>query len=228
MASGETFLSKYGVARHIYVTVTKRSAVDFAVGADWTPAGGDVKISKDGGAAANTTNLPVAIVMGNTAIWDFSITATEMSAAQVVVTVADSATKAVEDQFFCIETYGNASAEHVMDFAQALPSNFSLLSITAAGLVAITSNVKKNTALSAFTFTMTDSTLHVPATGLTVTPTRSLDGAAFGACANAVSEVSAGNYKINLAAADLNANVVMLRFAATAADDLNILVITQP
>jgi hypothetical protein len=109
------FLSKYGVARHIYIPIVKRGVVDFAVGADWTPAAGDVKISKDGGAAANVTNLPTAITMGNTAMWDFSLTATEMQAAQIKVTVADAATKAVEDQMFVIETYGDASAQHAFD-----------------------------------------------------------------------------------------------------------------
>jgi hypothetical protein len=109
------FLSKYGVARHLYVPLIKRGVVDFAVGADFSPAAGDVKISKDGGASANVTNLPTAITMGNTAMWDFSLTATEMQAAQIVVMVADSATKAVEDQTLEIETYGNASAQHEFD-----------------------------------------------------------------------------------------------------------------
>lgn len=113
------FLSKYGEARHIYIPVIKRGVVDFAVGADWTPAAGDVKISKDGGAAANVTNLPSAITMGNTAMWDFSLTATEMQAAQVMVTVADAATKVVEDTQFDIETYGNASAQHAFDLDTA-------------------------------------------------------------------------------------------------------------
>ncbi len=101
------FSSKYGVARHIYVPLIKRGVVDYAVGADWTPAASDVKISKDGGAAANTANLPVAIAMGNTAIWDFSLTAAEMQAAQIIVTVADSATKAIEDDAFVIESFGD-------------------------------------------------------------------------------------------------------------------------
>lgn len=109
------FLSKYGVARVIIIPIVKRAVVDFAVGADWTPAAGDVKISKDGGAAANVTNLPTAIAMGNGAIWSFSLTATEMQAAQIIVTVADSATKAVEDQAIVIETYGHASAQHELD-----------------------------------------------------------------------------------------------------------------
>lgn len=113
------FLSKYGVARHLYVPITKVAVKDFALAADWTPAAGDVKISKDGGAAANVTNLPVAITMGNTAMWDFSLTATEMQAKQVMVTVADSAAKAVEDALFAIETYGNASAQHALDLGTA-------------------------------------------------------------------------------------------------------------
>ena len=112
------FLSKYGVARHIYIAIPKAGSANHAVNADWTPAAGDVKISKDGGAAANVTNLPTAIAMGNSTIWDFSITATEMQAAQIMVTVADSATKAVDDTGFIIETYGHASGQHTMDLAQ--------------------------------------------------------------------------------------------------------------
>ena len=60
------------------------------------------------------------------------------------------------------------------------------------------------------------------------TATRSIDGAAFAACANAVAEVASGVYKIDLAAADLNGNAVTLRFTATGADDRLITVITQP
>lgn len=126
------FLSKYGVARHIYVPIVKRAVVDFAVGADWTPAAGDCKISKDGGAAANVTNLPTAITMGNTAMWDFSLTATEMEAAQVVVMVADSATKVVEDQSFLIETYGNASGQHAVDLDDGVRAGLTALPNAAA------------------------------------------------------------------------------------------------
>jgi hypothetical protein len=80
--------------------------------------------------------------------------------------------------------------------------------------------VKKNQALSNFAFRMVSSADHVtPATGLTITATRSIDGAAFGACANSVSEISNGWYKINLAATDLNGAVIILRFTATGADD---------
>jgi hypothetical protein len=105
------FSSEYGVARHIYIPIVKRASIDFAVGADWTPATGDVKISKDGATSADVTNLPAARTMGNTVVWDFSLTATEMQAAQVIVTVSDSATKAVEDDAFVIETFGEGQGQ---------------------------------------------------------------------------------------------------------------------
>jgi hypothetical protein len=97
-----------------------------------------------------------------------------------------------------------------------------------ATAVAITSNVKKNQALTAFTFVMTDSTTHAPKTGVSVTATRSLDGAAFSACANPVSEISNGWYQINLANTDTNANVVSLRFTGASSDDRDIQIVTQP
>lgn len=81
----------------------------------------------------------------------------------------------------------------------------------------IQSALKKNTALTGFTFVMISSTTNLPATGLTVTAKRSLDGAAFASCANAVSELSDGCYKINLDATDVNGNVVALLFTATGA-----------
>lgn len=127
------FLSKYGVARHIYIPMVKRAVVDHAVSADWTPAAGDVKISKDGGAAANVTNLPAAIAMGNSTIWDFSLTATETQAAQVMVTIGDTATKAVEDSAFIIETYGNASGQHAVDLADSVRAGLTALPNAAAG-----------------------------------------------------------------------------------------------
>lgn len=86
--------------------------------------------------------------------------------------------------------------------------------------------IKKNTALANFTFLMVD-TSDVPKTGLTVTAERSIDGAALGACANAVSEISNGLYKINLAAADLNGDVIALRFSAAGAKDRIIAIVTQ-
>lgn len=115
-------------------------------------------------------------------------------------------------------------------FSNVLPSNFSTLSISAAGLVAITSSIKKNATAAGFMFVMTDMTTHVPTAGLTVVGTRALDGAAFGALTNSgsIASVGSGTYTIDLVPADVNGNHVMLRFTNATADDLNIEIITQP
>lgn len=115
---GPYFIRKYAVGSgaDVYVPITKRAVVDYAVGADWTPAAGDVKISIDGGAAANIATLPTAIAMGNTAYWKFVFSNAELTGKQMFVTVADSATKAVEDQAFGIATCGHASAMYIRDF----------------------------------------------------------------------------------------------------------------
>jgi hypothetical protein len=79
--------------------------------------------------------------------------------------------------------------------------------------------ISKNTALSNFEFYMVQSADHISAaTGLTITAERSIDGGAFTAMSNSASEVSAGVYKINLAAADTNGDFITYKFTATGAD----------
>jgi hypothetical protein len=107
------YFRQYGVAAKIRVSMTKRSVVDFAVNADWTPATGDVKVSKDGGAIANITTLPTCIT--SSGMWEFSLSATEMQAAEVTITVIDSATKAVEDKYISVISFGGNSAGITME-----------------------------------------------------------------------------------------------------------------
>jgi hypothetical protein len=91
------------------------------------------------------------------------------------------------------------------------------------------SNIRKNQALSNFSFLMIDSTDHfTPKTGLTITAERSIDGGAFASCANSASAVANGIYKIDLAASDLNGNVITFRFTGTGADPRLITIITVP
>jgi len=164
---GEVHLRKYGTGTgaDVYVTHIKRGVVDFAVGADWTPAAGDVKVSKDGGVAANIGTLPTAIAMGNTAIWKYVFADAELQAAFLKVTISDSATKAVEDDDFTIETYGNASALHAFDLDDAQPTvdiasggiivgAFAASSITAAAIAtdAIDADALADGAITALTF----------------------------------------------------------------------------
>lgn len=93
---------------------------------------------------------------------------------------------------------------------------------TAADLAALialqASRFKKNTAFTNFVFPIMDSaTPTLPKTGLTITPTRSIDGAAFGGCANAVVEIGAtGFYKIDFATTDLNGNEITFKMAPSA------------
>ena len=98
-------------------------------------------------------------------------------------------------------------------------------SVTAA--VAVTSNVKKNSA-GRLTFVMTDSTTHNPKTGVTVTSQVSIDGGALASTANSASEISNGLYTLVLGTADTNGNALNFRLTATGADDLNIFEVTQP
>lgn len=91
------------------------------------------------------------------------------------------------------------------------------------------SNIRKNQALSNFSFVMISSTDHfTPTAGLTVTAERSIDGGAFASCANAASGVGNGVYKIDLAASDLNGNVITFRFTASGADPRLVTIITTP
>lgn len=111
----------------------------------------------------------------------------------------------------------------------ALPANFTSLLISAGGRVSVLSNFLKNTALNSFAFMMTDATTHAPKTGLVVAVQRSIDGGAFANATNTpATELSNGDYTINLSAADMNGNVIMFKFTATGADDLNIPILTQP
>lgn len=117
------FLRKYGTGTgaDVIIPIIKRGVVDFAVSADWTPASGDVKVSKDGGTEANIATLPV---INGTVGWKFVFSDAELQCKSLTVRVVDSATKAIEDQFFIVETYGDASAMFQADLSAAnLPAN---------------------------------------------------------------------------------------------------------
>jgi len=130
--------------------------------------------------------------------------------------------------FSAIENnYTSVTCHGVSSTAGVVLSPVQWFNEVTATLAAGTIFIKKNTALANFMFTMTSSTTNAPVTGLTVTATRSIDGAAFAAAANSVSEVSSGWYKINLAATDVNGTVIALRFSATGANDRDLTIVTQ-
>jgi hypothetical protein len=123
-------LRKYGEATTILFPLIARNVVDFNTAA--TFASGDTKIIKDEGAAANTTNNPAHEGNG---IYSLALTATEMQAARIAVTLIDSATKVWEDQAVIIETYGHASAQHALDLDDAT-LDVNVASIAASAITA--------------------------------------------------------------------------------------------
>lgn len=82
--------------------VIKANSTDLALTADWTPAAGDVKVILDGGAAANITALPTFI--SGTGILQWTLSAAETNATEIVVQVIDQGTKTIQDQVFIFRT----------------------------------------------------------------------------------------------------------------------------
>ena len=80
--------------------------------------------------------------------------------------------------------------------------------------------VKKNATFSNFEFLMVLTSDHAtPATGLTVTGQRSINGGAFAAVAGTIAEVSNGIYQFDALAADTNGDLITWRFSSATADD---------
>ena len=107
-------LRKYGVETTIPFELFEVSGITFRVDAAYTV--GDVKIMKDEGAEANTTNSFTDEGTG----YSLVLTAAEMTAARIVLYAVDqTATKVWIDREITIETYGNASAQHAFDLDTA-------------------------------------------------------------------------------------------------------------
>lgn len=145
-------LGKYNQAKTVKFSLVAPDGIDLITGA--TFAAGDIVISKDEGAEANTTNLPIDEGTG----YSLVLTATEMSAARISLYVIDqTATKVWLDVAIELETYGNASAEHAFDLDAA---NVTLAASTHTGAViptvsTVTDGAKSATALSTATWTGT-------------------------------------------------------------------------
>lgn len=104
-------LRKYGTATTILFPLIDAGAQDFEA-TPVTHASADTQISKNEAAFANTSN---AFAHEGNGIYSLALTATEMEAARIVVTVIDQGTKAWEDQAVIITTYGGSSAQHPVD-----------------------------------------------------------------------------------------------------------------
>jgi len=106
-------LRKYGVETTVDFELYEVDGVDLRT--DWSPAQADCEIMKDEGASTMCDNT--ATDEGST--YSLVLTATEMEYARGVLKIVDAATKVFLDKVIIIETYGNASAMHAMDFDDA-------------------------------------------------------------------------------------------------------------
>jgi hypothetical protein len=79
---------------------------DLALSGTWTPAAADTQVSIDGGAFANSTNVPTY----TNGRWRLILTAAELTGKAILVRVVDSATKVVDDELIEVFTFGHASA----------------------------------------------------------------------------------------------------------------------
>src|SRR4051812_40010055 len=104
-----------GTGTKIGMQLLKAGTSDFAVSADWTPAAGDVKVSIDEAAEANIGTLPSY----TNGWWVFTFTGGETTGKSIRVRIVDTAPKAINDDFFIIETDGNSSAMWPPDYANA-------------------------------------------------------------------------------------------------------------
>lgn len=88
---------------------------------------------------------------------------------------------------------------------------------------------QKNQAFSDLEFLMVlSSDGQTPATGLTVTGERSIDGGAFASVSGSIAEVSDGMYQFDADAADMNGATVTFRFSSATALDTFITIKTTP
>ncbi|MCI0556865.1 MAG: hypothetical protein MN733_00080 [Nitrososphaera sp.] len=101
------------------------------------------------------------------------------------------------------------------------------LSTAAANKIRDTIMPPINTAFSNIEFLMVLASDDVtPATGLTVSGTRSIDGGAFAAATGTIAEVGNGIYQIDASQADMNGKVITFRFTATNANDTFLTIVT--
>ena len=86
----------------------------------------------------------------------------------------------------------------------------------------------KNVALPNIMVLMVLTSDHVtPATGLTVTGERSIDGGAFGGVSGTIAEVSNGMYQFDATQADMNGDSITFRFSSATADDTFLTITTR-
>jgi len=123
---------------------------------------------------------------------------------------------------------GVAKASGVFRVTELAPEAGGNIAAIKAKTDVLPSGIPKNVALSNFAFLMILKSDHVtPATGKTITAEISKDGGAFASCDQSVAEVGNGVYKIDLIQAEMNADVIALKFTETDCDQRTVTILTS-
>jgi len=126
---------KYGVQTTVLFQLFEPDGINFATGEvceqDAGTVNDDVLISKDGGAFADTANCFTEVGQG---WYSIVLSAAEMQACNVALSVIDDATKQWLDIGPLVETYGHASACHELDL-DGHPFALSAKDVVASGTV---------------------------------------------------------------------------------------------
>jgi len=201
-----------------------------------TAAGSGSGLSASGGAsgkgalfaAGATGTAGLAITGGATSGAGITVTTTAGDAIQAIATAGNGLTLTANgtSKHGAVITGGTAGTSDGLklvagtggvDMRAAITGNITGTTSTSAA------SYQKNVAANDIPIVMVDSTDHVTRkTGLTVTCTRSIDGAAFGAATGTVSEVASGVYVLDASQADMNGNNITFRFTGTAADPVEL------
>jgi hypothetical protein len=213
---------KQSTAAHILFGpfVDKTNGVDLEVGAgiiasiDHATTG--IFLSKNGAAGAVRHASVTASVLDAYGMFQVHLDATDTdTVGRLRVMMAEAATfLPVYDDFLVLpaNVYDSLMGTDELNVQAAGADAAVLAAIAAAMLV-----YRKNVAPPPIHFFMyADTSPYAPATGKSVTATRSIDGAAYAAGGlSAVTEIGNGEYSVQPAQADFNGDVIGLHFTAT-------------
>lgn len=177
-------------------------AFDSSTGAPKTGDAANITpyISKDYGALSALTDTSASELSSTNAPgwYEFDVSQTESNADDLHFT-AKSATSNVV-----------VVGQHI----RTLPVYFTTLSIDSTGSTKIQTALKRNTAVTAFPFTMVDTT-GAPLTGSTVTVYRAIDGATSWTSIGTATEKANGFYHIALGTSDTNGTWISFRMVGS-------------
>lgn len=119
-----------------------------------------------------------------------------------------------------VTTYTGNTPQTGDSFARIGATGSGLTTLATAAAVAsiLSTQYQKNVAaanIPVYMVTSADPT--APATGLTLTVTRSIDGGAFGSATGTAAEISAGLYQFDASQADMNGDDIVFKFVGTGA-----------